>query len=88
MRLRLGPLTRDQYDQFLPTGAAYPLVRTLARFFSHDQFDFEVQLVLARDEVPSCWVGATGAESSSLGWGTWLRTQAFAQDADETLLTL
>jgi len=88
VRLRLGPLTRDQYEQFLPTGAAYPLVRTLARFFSHDQFDFEVQLVLARDEVPSCTVGATGAESSSLGWGTWLRTQAFAQDADETLLTL
>jgi type VI secretion system protein ImpH len=88
VRLRLGPLTRQQYERFLPTGTAYPLLRTLTRFFSHDQFDFEVQLVLARDEVPSCTVGATGKESSPLGWGTWLRTQAFARDADETLLTL
>jgi type VI secretion system protein ImpH len=88
VRLRLGPLTRQQYEHFLPTGAAYPLLRTLTRFFSHDQFDFEVQLVLARDEVPPCTVGAAGEAASPLGWGTWLRTQAFARDADETLLTL
>jgi len=88
VRLRVGPLTRERYEQFLPTGAAYPLLRALTRFFSHDQFDFELQLVLARDEVPPCTVGAGGEESTSLGWGTWLRTEAFARDADETLLTL
>ncbi len=88
VRIRLGPLTREQYERFLPTGAAYALLRTLTRFFSHDQFDFEVQLVLARDEVPCCRVGADGDQAQPLGWGTWLRTQAFARDADETLLTL
>ena len=59
-----------------------------ARFFSHDQFDFEVQLVLARDAVPFCRVGGDGGEPAPLGWGTWLRTQPFARDADETVLTL
>ncbi len=88
VRIRLGPLTREQYERFLPTGAAYPLLRTLTHFFSHDQFDFEAQLVLARDEVPGCRVGADGEPAPPLGWGTWLRTQAFARDADETLLTL
>ena len=87
VRLRLGPLTREQYERFLPTGPAYGLLQELTRFFSHDQFDFEVQLVLARDEVPSCRLGADG-EQPPLGWGTWLRTTALERDAGETVLAL
>jgi len=87
VRIRLGPLTREQYEQFLPTGAAYRPLQDLTRFFSHDQFDFEVQLVLARDEVPSCRLGADG-EQPPLGWGTWLRTTPLTRDAGETVLAL
>ena len=88
VRVRLGPLTRKQYDRFLPGGAAYETVRTLTRFFTHDQFDFEIQLVLARDEVPGCALGADDAQAAPLGWCTWIRTGAFGRDADETVLTL
>ena len=86
VRLRLGPLTREQYEQFLPTGRAYEQLRTVARFFSHDQFDFEMQLVLAREDVPGCVIGAD--DTPPLGWRTWLRTKPFAHDADDTILTL
>ncbi|MDH3255195.1 MAG: type VI secretion system baseplate subunit TssG, partial [Acidobacteriota bacterium] len=58
VRIKLGPLTRKQFDQFLPTGSAYESLRALTRFFSGDQFDFEIQLVLARDDVPACVLGA------------------------------
>jgi len=88
VRIRLGPLTRAQYDRFLPTGDAYEVLGRLVRFFSHDQLDFELQLVLAPDDVPSCRIGADGERPPALGWGTWLRTGAFARDADETVLTL
>jgi len=88
VRIRLGPLTREQYERFLPSGSAYELLQKLTRFFSHDQFDFEVQLVLARDEVPPCRLGEDSGRLTPLGWGTWLRTGAFARDADETVLTL
>jgi type VI secretion system protein ImpH len=87
VRLRLGPLTRRQYDQFLPTGSAYEPLKTLTRFFSGDQFDFEVQLVLARDEVPECALGAE-VPGSPLGWCTWMRSRPFSRDADDTILTL
>jgi type VI secretion system protein ImpH len=88
VRIRLGPMTREQYERFLPSGSAYEGLRGVARFFTHDQFDFEVQLVLARHEVPGCILGSDEQQSPPLGWGTWLRTKPFARDADETILTL
>jgi type VI secretion system protein ImpH len=87
VRLRLGPLTRQQYDQFLPGGTAYEPIRVLARFYSRDQFDFEIQLVLARDEVPECHLDA-GEPQTPLGWCTWMRTRPFGRDPDDTVLTL
>ncbi len=85
VRIRLGPLSRTQYDQFLPGGSAHQPLRALVRFFSHDSFDFEVQLVLARDDVPGC---VLGAEEQPLGWSTWIRTRDLTRDADETILNL
>jgi type VI secretion system protein ImpH len=87
VRIRLGPLTRAQFDDFLPTGSAYALLGALLRFFGHDQFEFELQLVLARGDVPAFVLGAEGP-SQPLGWATWIRSAAFARDADETILTL
>jgi type VI secretion system protein ImpH len=88
VRLRLGPLTREQYERFLPGGEDHELLRAVTRFFSHDQFDFDVRLVLARDEVPGCVLDGAGPEAPALGWRTWLRTKPLARDADDTLLTL
>ncbi len=85
VRVRLGPLTRRQYDEFLPFGNAYGPLRTLTRFFCGEQFDFEVQLVLARDEVPP---SILGGDDSPLGWCTWMRSQPFSRNADDTILTL
>jgi type VI secretion system protein ImpH len=87
VRLRLGPLTRRQYDDFLPFGTAYEPLRTLTRFFCGEQFDFEVQLVLARDDVPPSILGGDGP-GSPLGWCTWMRSQPFSRNADDTILTL
>lgn len=88
VRIRLGPLTRAQYDQFLPTGDAYRPLQALTEFFSNRQFDFEIQLVLARDEVPACIIGAREEESVPLGWCTWMRSKPFVRDPDEAILTL
>lgn len=88
VRIRLGPLTRTQYDRLVPGGDWHEPLRTLTRFFSHDQFDFEVQLVLARDDVPGCVLGGVEQRGAPLGWCTWIRTAPFARDADDTVLTL
>jgi type VI secretion system protein ImpH len=87
VRIRLGPLSRAQYADFLPTGAAYQPLRALLRFFS-DEVDFEVQLVLKREEVPRCELGAEGETAPVLGWLTWAKTVDMARDPGDTILKL
>jgi type VI secretion system protein ImpH len=87
IRIRVGPLARAQYERFLPGGDAHEPLRALVRFFTGDEIDFELQLVLARDEVPQVVLGGDDAGSVSLGWSTWLKTKPLGRDADETILT-
>jgi type VI secretion system protein ImpH len=87
VRLRIGPLTRRQYERFLPGGEAHEGLRAITRFFGNDQFDFEVQLVLARDEAPECRLDADETPLQ-LGWCTWLRTTPLDRDPDDAIFTL
>jgi type VI secretion system protein ImpH len=87
VRIRIGPLERTRYDHFLPGGAAYQALASLVRFFSHDQFDFELQLVLAHADVAGVRLGDAGTEPQ-LGWSTWICSAPRVEDADETILTL
>ncbi|HKG93344.1 MAG TPA: type VI secretion system baseplate subunit TssG [Gemmatimonadaceae bacterium] len=89
VRLRLGPLTREQYDAFLPSGREHGRLRALAHHFAGGEVDFELQLVMARDDVSGCVLGADGpGDAAPLGWGSWLRTRPMERDPDETILAL
>jgi type VI secretion system protein ImpH len=87
-RIRLGPLSRKRYLEFLPGGAAHQELRQLTRFFGGDALEFGAQLVLARDDVPPCILGADAGEGLPLGWSTWVRTAPPTRDPDDTILTL
>ncbi len=87
VRLRVGPLDRSRFDEFLPGGRSHAAVAALARFYGHEQFEFEIQLVLDGDEVPGVRLGGPDADTR-LGWTTWIRTAPRARDADETTLRL
>jgi type VI secretion system protein ImpH len=88
VRIRLGPLSRAEYDDFLPAGGAYEALRGLVRFFSHDQFEFELQLVLAPAEIPRLELGAEDAAPPRLGWSTWFQAPAHPHGAEDAVFTL
>jgi type VI secretion system protein ImpH len=87
-RITLGPLTLEQYLDFLPTGAAYEPLRALTTFFSGNEFDFEVKLVLRRQEVPACELGREDDEAPLLGWVSWAKTAPMHRDPGDALLEL
>ncbi len=87
-RLRVGPLGLERYRDFLPSGTAYIPLRTLARFMVNDQIDFEVQLVLRREDVPACALGAEEGPPAELGWITWIKSAPLKADLDDTILPL
>jgi len=86
VRLRFGPLTRAQFDSFLPRGSAYKALQELGRVYGGDGMDFEVQLVLRRQDVLPTMLGAE--PETRLGQGTWLKTRPLDRDPDDTILTL
>jgi len=88
VRIRLGPLALEHYQDFLPTGTAYEPLRALVRFFAGNEFDFEVQLVLKREEVPGCELGRGDPTAPRLGWITWAKSAAMGRDPDDTVLEL
>jgi type VI secretion system protein ImpH len=88
IRLTLGPLTLQQYQDFLPGGTALEPLKALTRFYCNHEFDVEVQLVLKREEAPQVELGSEQDEAPRLGWGTWLKTRPIERDPDETILSL
>jgi type VI secretion system protein ImpH len=87
VRIVLGPLSRRQYLDFLPSGSAYAPLKALARFFS-DEVDFEAQLVLASEEAPPCALGAVGETAPKLGWVSWVKTRPMDRDPADTIIPL
>ncbi len=87
-RIVLGPLSREQYLDFLPGGPAYEPLRAFARFFGGPELEFEARLVLKREETPVCRLGAEGADAPRLGWLTWVNTAGMDRDPGDTVLLL
>jgi type VI secretion system protein ImpH len=88
VRIKLGPLSFAQYLEFLPSGSAYKPLQSLTKFYSNDEFEFEIQLILRHDEVPRCELGATEDMAPRLGWVTWLKSGPIDRDPADTVLTL
>jgi len=88
VRIKIGPLSLAEYQDFLPAGSAFRPLRVLTRFFANDEFDFEIQLILKRQEVPRCGLGTEGEEAPRLGWVTWAKTKEMSSDPADTILRL
>lgn len=88
VRIKLGPLPLLRYRDFLPDGSAFEPLRAITKFFSNNELDFELQLVLKQDEVPVCEVGLEGDGPPQLGWVTWLKSKPLDRSPEDTILRL
>ena len=86
VRLRVGPLTRTQFDAFLPGGEAHERLSALARAYADEQVGVDIQLVLERTEVPGLKLSDPSA--TRLGFGTWLQSKPMSRDPDDVTLAL
>ncbi|HEY0007065.1 MAG TPA: type VI secretion system baseplate subunit TssG [Pyrinomonadaceae bacterium] len=85
-RLKLGPMPLKQFREFLPVGSAYKPIAALLRFLVGLEFDFDIQLILEKEEVPASHIKTRDEKQSRLGWTTWLKTQPFKQDDRQVVL--
>jgi len=90
-RILLGPLTLAQYLDFLPNGSAYQALTDLTEFFSRREIDFEVQLILLREETPGMVLRYDQADAECefmLGWTTWIKNVPMTRDPADAVLQL
>ena len=106
IRIRLGPLTRNEFDRLIPQesglGARHAdedrlkSITELVRFYVGAEKDFDIQLVLKKEEVPPFRFPVTGKEKlhsaeaddgyePRLGWNTWMASETRTRDAEDAV---
>lgn len=87
-RVRVGPLDYRQFRALMPNGDALRPLCQLARTYVGPELDFDVQPVLRPEEVPWCRLKDDGGDGPFLGWNTWVRSQPFTREVDDTTFSL
>jgi type VI secretion system protein ImpH len=73
------------FARFTPRGDRLLPLCQFARTYAGPDLDFDVQVVLKKEEIPACRLGGDGADGSHLGWNTWLFSLPFAADAEDAV---
>lgn len=87
-RLRLGALSFNQFQSFLPNGSAYKPLKSIVRFMIGLELDFDAQLILEAKQVPACILTTRAKRRPMLGWTSWLKTQPFEEDDEQVILQM
>jgi type VI secretion system protein ImpH len=87
-RIVIGPLTLRQYRDFLPGAAGLCALKALVREYVGIEFEWDLQLLLKKDEVPGWQLGSPG--SGRLGRESWLNQPQGARlhDAGDLIMNV
>ena len=86
--IKLGPLDFKRFKSFFPNGSAHKPLESIVRFMTGAELDFDLQLVLAAGEVPSCILTTRAIRRPMLGWSSWLKTKPFEKDDEQVIMQM
>jgi len=86
IRVLFGPLSFSQFLGFLPNGSANAAAKSIIRFFTGIELDFDFRLKLAGREVPGCILTTRAARRPMLGWTSFLKTGPVSGVDDQVVL--
>ena len=79
-RVNLGPMGYDDFLRFLPGGDMLGPIAALIKYMVGMEYEFELSIILQREEIPPCIVG--GATPPQLGLTTWIKSAGVAHESD------
>lgn len=82
-RLRIGPLSLDEYTRLLPGSASVTRLTSIVRAHVGDALDWDVNLVLRGDQVPRATLGG----DTRLGQTSWIGRRDPALPANDLYLS-
>lgn len=81
-QVRLGPLSLERYESFLPTGKSFKALVAVVRNYIGLEYLWEINLILKKEEKPVTCLGVSGA----LGWTSWIESEHQLDHVDDLLL--
>ncbi|MFV0492507.1 MAG: type VI secretion system baseplate subunit TssG [Pseudorhodobacter sp.] len=81
-RLQIGPMGLRDFQRMMPGSPSLHRLEDIVRNYVGDTLDWDINLVLAKEEVPKAILGST----TSLGHTSWIGTHAADKDADDLYL--
>ncbi|MCU0725876.1 MAG: type VI secretion system baseplate subunit TssG [Planctomycetes bacterium] len=82
-RIVIGPMGFADFIRLLPGGSSIVRLVALVRNYVGDELEWDVNLILEKEEVPDTSLGFQGR----LGWTTWIKSKPLPKDADDLYLT-
>ncbi|MBI3861445.1 MAG: type VI secretion system baseplate subunit TssG [Planctomycetia bacterium] len=83
-RVRLGPVGYREFHDLMPGSRSLRAVCQFVRRYAGRELDFDVQVILRKEEVPPSQLGGDGAPTC-LGWNSWLVTTPPPRDAEDAV---
>lgn len=83
-RIVCGSLELSDFMRLLPGAKSEAALVALVRNYLGDEFSWDLQLILKKDEVPATVLGSSG----QLGWTSWLGNRKEAIDAGDVIIDL
>ena len=80
-RITIGPMDFASFQRFLPGEPSRERLVALVRGYCSEEFDFELNVILQKDDVPALSLGHAG----QLGRTSWLATAQRDRDADDVV---
>lgn len=90
-RIQVGPVGWKDFEALMPTKPTLPRICQFIRSYVGMEYDFDLQVILRREEIPFCRFSDSVSESVEedvrpyLGWNTWLCSRAPAEDSDDAV---
>jgi len=86
-RIVVGPVRLPQMRALMPDGPLLRRLVDLVRAYVGPEFGFDVQIILAAEDVPDLRLDpAGGAAAPRLGWNSWAKSLPALADSDDIIL--
>ena len=87
-RVRLGPMPYTKFEAFLPDKDGFKAANSIIQFMTGTEFDYDIQLILSREQVPGTILTTRAKRRPMLGWTSYLKTAPFAVDDEQVVLAM
>jgi type VI secretion system protein ImpH len=84
-RIVIGPLDYSDYLSLSPDGPVIKEIFDLARLYCGAGLDFDIQIILSKEEIPYCRLG-DAANPPRLGWNSWARVAPANRDSGDAII--